>query len=437
MKLRIFQSDEGDCNLLQSNDGKNILCDGGLSKSMRDHVRENLGELIGSDGMLDYIYVSHIDQDHIQGVLRLLRDSLDWKVYDFHQAQNDPDVRKPKSPRPPIIGGLWHNAFSDQVDENLGEIGGLLAVSVPVMFGTAIPELVYAAEEALSIAHSIPQALKVSRLCKKDLLDIPVNLIPGSTGPEKLLYSKKRPKSFNVGSLKITIIGPSESELNDLRDGWNKWVDGHENRIKSIQKEIHKQIEKFSNDQLEGTPFDYRNWNGVPDFRGVSIPNVASLMFMVEENGKRLLLTGDSQQEKILEGLETAGYLDDGYIHLDALKVQHHGSEHNLDANFSRHVSADHYIFCGNGTHGNPEPKVLDIVYKSRMGVKSKLTQAPDAKGKKFTFWFSTNSDSLPKQSKKHANFEEVEELVDKWVKESNGLMSAIFVTEDFVTLDI
>jgi len=58
MKLRIFQSDEGDCNLLQSNDGKNILCDGGLSKSMRDHVRENLGELIGSDGMLDYIYCS-------------------------------------------------------------------------------------------------------------------------------------------------------------------------------------------------------------------------------------------------------------------------------------------------------------------------------------------------------------------------------------------
>jgi hypothetical protein len=160
-------------------------------------------------------------------------------------------------------------------------------------------------------------------------------------------------------------------------------------------------------------------------------------MFMVEENGKRLLLTGDSQQEKILEGLKATGYLDDGYIHLDVLKVQHHGSEHNLDENFARHVSADHYIFCGNGTHGNPEPKVLDIVYKSRMGVKSKLTQAPDAKGKKFTFWFSTNSDSLPKQSKKHANFEEVEELVDKWVKESNGLMSAIFVTEDFVTLDI
>ena len=437
MKFQIFQSDEGDCNLLQSDDGKNILCDGGLAKSMRNHVRDNLNELIGSDGMLDYIYVSHIDQDHIGGVLRLLKDSLDWKVYDYHQEKNDSDIRKPQSPRPPKIGGLWHNSFSDQVDKNEGEISDLLAASAPVMFGTAIPELVYAAEEAVKIAYSIPQAIKVSRFCKNDLLDIPVNSIPGGTGPTKLLYFKKSPKSFNVGSLKFTIIGPSESELDDLRDGWNNWVKKHQNRIDSIQKEIHKQIEKFVNEQLETTPFDYRNWNGVPDFKGVSIPNVASLMLMVEEGSKKLLLTGDSQQEKILEGLNVAGYLDDGHIHLDVLKVQHHGSEHNLDENFVRHISADHYIFCGNGTHGNPEPEVLNMVYRSRMGPKSKLTKAPGAKGKKFTFWFSTSSDSLPKQSKRYANFKEIEKLTNHLIEGSNGFMSATFITKDFVTVDI
>ncbi len=437
MKLRIFQSEEGDCNLLQSNDGKNILCDGGLSRSMKDHVSVNLGELIGPDGKLDYIYVSHIDQDHIWGVLRLLEDSLDWKVYKYHHDRNDLDIQKPKSPKPPEIGGLWHNAFSDLVVKNVGEISDLLAASAPVMFGTAIPELVNAAEESMKIAHSIPQAIKVSRFCKNDLLGIPVNKIPGSSGPAKLLYFKKKPQSFKVGSLKFTIIGPSESELDDLRDGWNNWVEGHQKRIESIQKEIHEQIEKFANDQLESTPFDYRNWNGVPDFKGVSTPNVASLMFMVEEGGKRLLLTGDSQQEKILEGLKAAGFLDDGHIHLDVLKVQHHGSENNLDEKFARHVSADHYIFCGNGTHGNPEPKVLNIIYKSRMGPKSKLTKAVEAKGKKFTFWFSTDSDSLPKQTKKYANFVKIEKLTDKLKEESNGLMSAKFVTEDFVTLDI
>lgn len=434
MKLHIFQSGEGDCNLLQSNDGKNILCGGGLSKSMRNHVRGNLNHLIGREGILDYIYLSYIDQGHIWGVLRLLKDSLDWKVYDYHQAQNDPDVHEPKSPRPPKIGGLLHNTFSDQLQKDVSEIGDLLTSSTPVMFGSAIPELVYAAEKAIRVAHSIPQAIEISRLCKNDLLDIPVNSITGSS---KLLYFKNHPQSFNIGNLKITLIGPLESELESLREAWNDWASGHKNKINVIEKKIHKQIEKFANNQLKENPFNYYNWNVIPDFKDLSIPNVASLVLMVEEDGKKLLLAGDSQQEKILQGLKAAGYLDDGYIHLDVLKVQNHGSKHNFHENFTRRVSANHYIFCGDSTYGNPDPEVLDIIYKSRIGSKSKLTKAVEAKGEPFTFWFSTTSKSLPKRSKKHANFKRLEKLSHKLTEESEGLMSTKFVTEDYVTLNI
>jgi hypothetical protein len=31
------------------------------------------------------------------------------------------------------------------------------------------------------------------------------------------------------------------------------------------------------------------------------------------------------------------------------LKVQHHGSENNMDDALAERVSADHYVFCGNG----------------------------------------------------------------------------------------
>ena len=110
---------------------------------------------------------------------------------------------------------------------------------------------------------------------------------------------------------------------------------------------------------LSGSPFDLRDWNGIPDHKGVTAPNVASLMFMVEEDGKTLLLTGDGQQDFILQGLQRTGYLGDDGIHVDVLKVQHHGSENNMDADFARQVSADHYVFCGNGSHGNPEESVI------------------------------------------------------------------------------
>ncbi len=437
MKLQIFQSDKGDCLLLQGSDGKNVLCDGGMSKAMRNNVRGNLAELLGPCGILDYIYVSHIDQDHISGVLQLLNDALDWRVYDYHQAYGDSDVRKPKSPRPPEIGGLWHNAFRDQVDQNEGEIGDLLAASAPVLFGSAVPELVDRAIDSMNIATSIPEALKVSNLCRSELLDIPINKIPGSSGPAKLLYFKKKPQPFDVGGLTFTLIGPSETELKDLRDGWNNWLEDPDTRIDELRDKLRRQVEDFSKNLLQETPFDLGKWNGISGFKGVSTPNVASLVFMVEEDGKRLLLTGDSQQDKILTGLKAAGFLDDGFIHLDVLKIQHHGSEFNMDDNFAKCVSADHYVFCGDGSHGNPEPSVLTDVYKSRIGPASKAALAPVAKDRPFKFWFSTNSGKLAKQSKKRKNFEKAEALVKKLVSKSGGLMSAEFVELDYRTLDI
>ncbi|MDQ2091803.1 MBL fold metallo-hydrolase [Marimonas arenosa] len=438
MKLRIFQSDKGDCLLLQSRDGKNVLCDGGMARAYRAHARHLLPDLIGDGGRLDYVYVSHIDQDHISGVLQLLNDALDWKVFDHHQQNGVSSVREPDFPRPAAIGGLWHNSFRDQVGDNAGPIGDLLAASVPVLYGSAVPDLVDMAHDAENIANSIPEALKVSRICKPDLLDVVVNEFPGSAGPAKLLYFRDQPQSFHVGDLKFTIIGPTERELDDLRQGWNNWLnDPEKNSVAKVRAEMKKRVEAFAAGQFVGSPFDLRNWNGVKDFEGVTVPNVASLMFMVEEDDKKLLLTGDGQQDKILDGLDAAGFLDNGHLHVDVLKIQHHGSEHNMDRDFARKVSADHYVFCGDGSHGNPEPEVLDIVFKSRIGPASRRALAPEAEDRRFKFWFSTRADKLPTQSAKRRNFEEVEAKIGNWESEHGDRFSAEWVARDYRTLTI
>jgi hypothetical protein len=49
-----------------------------------------------------------------------------------------------------------------------------------------------------------------------------------------------------------------------------------------------------------------------------------------------------------------------------------------MDIDFARKVSADHYVFCGNGEHGNPELDVIDIIYNLRLGKQS--ARAPEAK---------------------------------------------------------
>lgn len=438
MKLRIFQSEHGDCLLLQD-EGHNILCDGGLSWSMREHVRKPLCDLVEENGgVLDAVYISHIDQDHISGVLQLLRDAVEWKVHDFHINNGETDVRKPKAPRPPQIKALWHNSFRDQVGDNAGEIGSLLAAAVPVLRSTGLEEFLHEAHEVGNIANSIAEALEVSRYAKPEFLDIPVNILSGQTGPGRLLARKNDNITFQIGSMKFTLVGPSQKALDDLRKGWNNWLrsDKGERGTNRIREKVRKQLERFASG-VSGSPFDLHDWNGIDAFEGVTAPNVASLVLMIEEDGKRILLTGDAQQDKLLEDLEATGFLEDGHCHLDVLKVAHHGSEHNTDAAFAKIVSADNYVFCGNGSNGNPEPEVLKHYFDARLGATSKRALAPQAEGRKFTFWFSTNSDELQNNSAERKNFEETERVVAQMIEESDGLMKAEYVRRDYRTLTV
>ena len=422
MRLHIFQSAQGDCLLLEADSGELVLCDGGMNTSMRMHVREALAELREKGREIEYVYVSHIDQDHISGVLQLLEDEALWRVYDHHR-QNGNGVKKPKVPRPPVIKGIFHNAFRDQVSENAGAIGSLLAASASSLYAAGVPELAHRAAEMRNIAASIPEALKVSRLAAEDALDIPLNRPPGSDGPAKLMYAGQGVQSFEVGSMRFTLVGPTEEELRKLRDGWQNWLRTESGReaVRKIRSELRKRIDEFSAGAAGYAPFDLSRWNGIPNHEGVTVPNIASLMFMVEENDQRLLLTGDSQQDIILGGLRRAGFLDDGYVHLDVLKVQHHGSEHNLDGDFARKVSADHYVFCGNGEHGNPERSVIDLVYASRMGSDDDLALAPEARDRDFHFWFSTDIGWGPATEEAVRNFETMKEHVAELQERAGG----------------
>ena len=426
MKLHIFQSAKGDCLLLESADGKRVLCDGGMATSMRQHVRAELAKL----ARLDQVYISHIDQDHISGVLQLLEDALEWKLFDHHANRGTP-IAAPDAPRPPPIGGLWHNALRDQVEDNAGRIEDLLAAMAPSLLASEVPELVAVGAQAQEIAVSVPEAIRVSRYASPELLGIPINRLPGSAAAPKLLMRRAGQAPFDVGSMRFTILGPGQDELDKLRRGWNNFLDEDPGRIDDLREQIRRKVDAFGTEAI-----DLRRWQGIAGFKGVSVPNIASLMFMVEEDGKRLLLTGDSQQEFILTGLRNTGFLANAGCHVDVLKVQHHGSENNVDAEFCRQVSADHYVFCGNGFSTNPNEAVLKIVRDSRLGDASKRALAPAAARRPFTFWFSTTSDRQLRGSDQQKQFAKVEKTVRNLVAQSGGRMTATFNEGASITLE-
>ncbi|ESH85998.1 MULTISPECIES: MBL fold metallo-hydrolase [unclassified Cupriavidus] len=446
MKIRLFQSYQGDCLLIEAASGHRMLCDGGTGAAMRDFVAPSLERLARDGAMLDLVYVSHIDDDHLGGVLAMLEAALQWKVYDYHAERGDPPA-KPEARRVPRIGALWHNAFHDQIGTNAGPIHTLLAANARALRASHVEPLERLGHEYARIANSVPQALRVSRLVKADLLDIALNgplgdtaetgVAPAAASAGKLIVARPDAPVQSLGSLRIRVLGPTAAELKRLREGWNNWLRDPANRLRAqaIRDRYASGLLAMAGGRADD-PFDLREWEGTPSYRGVTTPNIASLILLVEEDDRRVLLTGDAHPDMILAGLKQAELLRDGALHVDVLKVQHHGSENNMSPAFCRTVSADHYLFCGNGAHTNPELTVLDALLASRVGPAAQRARTPEAESRPFTFWFNTTAAAQTQQS--HiAHMEQVQRWAEAALRKHGPRLRVRFVEGAYASLTL
>jgi len=150
-------------------------------------------------------------------------------------------------------------------------------------------------------------------------------------------------------------------------------------------------------------------------------------MFFVEENGKTLVLTGDGHHEDIRKGLEHIKRLKPNKgLHVDVLKVQHHGSENNIDEAFCRSVTADNYLFCGNGEHKNPDDDVVKAIIASRLGSAAELSPNPEV-GNHFKIWINSHSSVSPNAAAR-TQMKKIEARISQAEASSHGKMSSFFL---------
>lgn len=423
MKLRIFQANKGDCILLTSSDGKNILADGGMTGSFEDFAAPALHELRNAGEVLDVVYVSHVDEDHIGGILRLVDHVFDWKVYHLHHDAGDTEFKKPGSLEPPEVKQIWHNAFHEIVGDNEGPIEDILAANAPLLSTLKSSWAPDVAELSARLATSMRQAVQLSKRVSPSQLGIPLN--PPYNG--HLMYTADPIVTIQIGSFSIQVIAPFEDDLDKLRSDWNKWLkkQATQEQLEKIKDEARRDA-----DLLKMSEFDRitrvigLEASHLGDKSDVTPPNLASIMLLVEDNGRRALMTGDGHYEAILAGLETAGVLNsDGCVHVDVFKVPHHGSPHNSHPDLCRQVTADHYLFCGNGFKDNPDLDVIQAFIDSRMGSGSALSKNPEA-GNKFTMWFNSRESVATYGDHMKA----VEKAVKKAAAKSNGQITYHFL---------
>ena len=432
MKIRVFQAGKGDCLLLTGNDGTRILADGGMRADYRTHVAPVLARIRERGGALDLVYVSHIDRDHISGVLQLMDDLVAWRVFDYQRESGNQDYPEPESPRPPEVRELWHNAFHELVTANRRAVERAIAASANALITAGDSAVRAVALEQRELATSISEGIELSRRVGPEQLGIPLN----RHFEGKLALVRKAATPIQLGAFTLTVIGPFARDLRHLRDEWNTWLRSNAEQLERLRERMERDVRRLATNDFNRLRRAVALGAGdLGDRTKVTTPNLASLMLLVEEDGRSVLLTGDGHSEDVLAGLEEAGRLDaEGKLHVDVLKVQHHGSEHNLTPEFAKLITANRYLFCANGEHANPDPRIVQAIIESRLGSQSVRSASPSANGR-FTLQFNSSVDVT--QDEEQAHMKAIEEQVAAAAAASSGRMRFTFLNRSSFDINL
>ncbi len=332
--LEVQRALQGDCLMVHygSRDNPGLaLIDGGPGPVYGSRLKLRLAQIrearaLGDDQALgiDLLAVSHIDSDHIGGILKLTGELV--------------SAKEAKQPLPLKIRSFWHNTF----DNIIGNKPYELLSSVTASFGAASldgePDREGLEPAVAMVLAGVGQGFRLSADARK--LNLPLN--PQFNG--RLIMAAQEAGAIEMGKgLSLLVAGPMKRDLEDLQRAYDEWL-----KKRSAGKKTA----------------------AIPAaFTDTSVPNLSSIVFLAEVEGKRMLFTGDARGDKILQGLELVGLLRPGEgMHVDILKMPHHGSDRNLDPIFFQRIRADHYVFSGDGSYGNPERKTLQMLLDESEG---------------------------------------------------------------------
>lgn len=326
-KLEALQAKHGDSLLLHYGSDtapKLAVIDGGPGGVWRDTLRPRLERIRAERGLakeepleIDMMMVSHLDADHITGILDLMK--------------NLRDLKDKKEPQPWKIRRFWHNAFDDLTASNTTA----MASTNSSLSTASFREI--AGFNSSSLLASVGQG--------RELRDL-VNRL-GLSGNKPFNSIVKYPHTANpvkLGSLTVTAVGPDEKNLARLQADWDK----------KVAELLKKEADKKAKAELA-------------DYVDKSVYNLSSIVVWVEQDGKTMLLTGDARGDYTMTALKAAGIMKEGEpLHLDLLKLPHHGSDRNVKQDYFDNLIAKHYVISADGRFTNPEVKTLEMISASR-----------------------------------------------------------------------
>jgi beta-lactamase superfamily II metal-dependent hydrolase len=299
MTIKMLPAYDGDCLLLTlpqpAGPARHILIDGGPGRTYRQLAQE-VQKLQRNKQVIDLLIITHIDDDHIGGILKLFEDPL----FD-----------------PALIKQVWFNS------------GAMLAKQLDDLYVTSREVALY------------PQADTHISITQGNTLERYLQQVAGWN--ETLIHIGTAPLHWDT--LKITVLSPDYQSLEKLHKHWPV-ASTVATLVSSSTIDYARSIEEL---------------NALPQCsEDKAICNGSSLAILLETTTANLLFLGDAHPSVVAASLKRLGYSAAKPLEAAFIKIAHHGSRYNTNAELLSLWRCQHYGISTNGLkHGFPHKECL------------------------------------------------------------------------------
>jgi hypothetical protein len=316
--IQMLPARQGDALLVQYGPvdaPRRILLDGGTPGTKGD-LRARLLELGPPPVAFEALVVTHVDGDHIGGVLEMLED--------------DPGVA--------TFDDVWFNAWRHLPGNEID------------FFGPVQGERLTGWLDANGAAWNAGFANKAASVA--DAGELP---------------------EFDLAEgMHVTVLTPGPGELATLKPVW-------EDEVRAAGLEPGVPFDEIFDVPASAMPFDdvptradVEAWAETEFESDDSEANGASISLLLEHDGRSALVTGDAHSDPLVRGvtrlLEARGV---DRLEVDVFKLPHHGSRRNVSTELLELVRAGSYLFSTNGaSFGHPDREAVARVALNANGAR-------------------------------------------------------------------
>ena len=302
--LEALPAREGDCLLLSWGDPdspRRMLTDGGRLASY-PYLHARIKEL-GPKPRLDYLVVTHVDGDHIEGVIRLLQDRTAMGL---------------------TLGDVWFNGWPQIA--NADQLGSLQ--------GEMVDALLTRDQQPWNAAFG-GRAAGVPTSGKLPVIDL-------------------------GGGATATLLSPGRTQLQRLRGDWTKVLKAAGMKPGDQKAALAKLAKRKSLRGLE----EASDVLGEKTDEDNSVANGASIAMLVEHDGRSVLLTGDGFGPVLVRGISRLlKQRQQEVLSVDVVKLPHHGSAGNVSAALLALLDCGRFVISTNGDkYRHPDTTAVERV---------------------------------------------------------------------------